>query len=326
MTLLPPLRSIVLAPLLGLALASPLVGQATEPRVEAIRLSPAEHVNEIRTLEGLVDRLVSRDGADEPAFYLEDDFGHQLMVIPFGRAPARGSRVRVTGVVSLDAVGDPVLTLFDEEGLVIADEPRVGSASEPDVAPAGEQATPPAASGGWDRLLPWFILFAVAAAGTWLLLGRRAPEERPIVTGPVRETDVDFATSALWPESDAEFEGRTLRFIRPDPTVRLMSARLEVVSGPDAGQEIRFVARPDEPISMMFGRAPGEGQGCVTLKQKTVSRTHAVVRYRHDEWLLENLSLTNPTVLNGEQLGVKERLLTDGDRIEMGEVMFVFHE
>ncbi len=327
---------VALAPVLALALgvaAAPGVSGQAEARVEAIRLAPDEHVNEVRTLTGLVDRLVSREGADEPAFYLEDDFGHQLLIIPMGETPARGSRVEVTGVVSLDPVGDPVLTVFEADGLVVSDggDPLPEGAeevatSEAEPAQSPDASSTPVRTRDWSRFLPWLGVGAVVLAGFWLLFGGRSSRERPIITGPVGDSDVDFATNALWPESDAEFEGRTMRFIRPDPTVRLMSARLEVVSGADAGQEIRFVARPDEPISMMFGRAPGEGPSCVTLKQKTVSRTHAVVRYRHNEWLLENLSLTNPTVLNGEELGVKERLLTDGDRIEMGEVMFVFHE
>lgn len=319
--------AVLLALASGLVLTPTVSAQTPQVRVEAIRLAPEQHVNEIRTVVGVVDRLVSRNGSDEPAFYLEDDFGHQLLVIPMGEAPARGSRVEATGVVSLDPVGDPVLTVFDDDGLRAVDPAEAVPGPEPGVAPGAQSSAVPDGSQGWGRLLPWLMLLAVVVAGGWLLMARRdATEERPIVTGPQRDSDVDFATSALWPESDDAFEGRTLRFIRPDPTVRLMSARLEVVSGADAGQEIRFVARPGEPISMMFGRAPGEGEGCVTLKQKTVSRTHAVVRYRHDEWLLENLSLTNPTVLNGEKLGVKERLLTDGDRIEMGEVVFVFHE
>jgi hypothetical protein len=139
-----------------------------------------------------------------------------------------------------------------------------------------------------------------------------------------RHRDVDIPVDALWPPSEHEFDGRTLRFARPDPTVQLMPGRLEVIGGGDAGEEIRFVGVPGEPITMMFGRSVGEGLSHVQLKQKTVSRTHAVVRHRHGEWLLENLSMTNPTVLNGEVLGTKERLLTDGDRIEMGEVTFRF--
>jgi hypothetical protein len=48
-------------------------------------------------------------------------------------------------------------------------------------------------------------------------------------------------------------------------------------------------------------------------------------------WRLENLSSTNPVVVNGRSLDTKggamtSVILSEGDRIEMGEVAFVFRE
>lgn len=317
-------------PACGLVLAAPPLvahAQTTPVRVEELRANPGAHVNEIRTVEGVVDRLVSREGSSTPAFYLEDDYGHQVLVIPFEAPPARGERVTATGVVTLDPTGDPVLTMF-ETGAAAGDAPVADEAPPP---PAGEAAAP--ASGSLPRVPrigrvalggAALLLLVIVAAGVMRRM-RLAGGPAPIVTGPVvGRRDVDFATSALWPPSDREFDGRTIRFARPDPTALLLTARLEVTSGADAGEVIRFVGAPGESVAMMFGRAPGEGPSHVQLKQKTVSRTHAVIRHRHGEWLIENLSTTNPTILNDEVLGVKERLLTDGDRIEMGEVSFRF--
>jgi hypothetical protein len=47
-------------------------------------------------------------------------------------------------------------------------------------------------------------------------------------------------------------------------------------------------------------------------------------------WRLENLSSTNPVVVNGKAMDPKggpgsSVILSDGDRIEMGEVAFVYH-
>jgi hypothetical protein len=47
-------------------------------------------------------------------------------------------------------------------------------------------------------------------------------------------------------------------------------------------------------------------------------------------WRLENLSATNPVVVNGKPLASDESercsvVLDEGDRIEMGEVVFRFH-
>lgn len=305
--------------------AMDLDAQANPVRVEEIRLDPDAHVNEIRTVSGVVDRLVSRGGSATTSYYLEDDFGHQIMVIPFAAPPARGERVAVTGVVTLDPSGDPVLTLFDPTAAApppeAADGPSIGPA------PATPRPGPPSAPPVW-----WRRPLVLGGIGLGLVLlfafaynRGRSGAPPPLVTAPLAgRHDVDFATSALWPESDQQFDGRTLRFTRPDPTVQLLPGRLEVIGGGDAGEVIHFVAVHGETVEMMFGRSPGSGPGNVELKQKTVSRTHAIVRHRHGEWLLENLSMTNPTVLNDEILGVKERLLTDGDRIEMGEVVFRF--
>jgi FHA domain len=330
-------RWLSLLSLLVAAIAGPgsleVTSQVPITRVEEIRLDPQAHANEIRTVEGVVDRLVSRAGATSPAFYLEDDFGHQILVIPFETAPQRGSRLVVTGVVTLDSGGDPVLTVFDSAGLRAAEV-----ASEDDVADEDEPslegvATPAAANETAVSLRRWpSTWMLVVGVGVLAVLGvivfnlgrGSADTTRPLVTGPTTSQDVDFATSALWPESEQEFDGRTMRFSRPDPTMQVMPVRLEVIGGGDTGEVVHFVGVPGAPIEMMLGRSPGLGPSNVQLKQKTVSRTHAIIRHRHNEWLIENLSMTNPTVLNDEVLGVKERLLTDGDRIEMGEVIFRF--
>jgi hypothetical protein len=45
-----------------------------------------------------------------------------------------------------------------------------------------------------------------------------------------------------------------------------------------------------------------------------------------DQWTLENLSSTNPVAVNGADLAAGDAPLglADGDRIEMGEIVFVF--
>lgn len=334
------------------ASARPLIGQEVT-RVEVIRLDPSAHVGEVLTVEGLVDRLVSRGAGQTPSYYLEDDYGHQILVIPSDGPPGRGERVRVTGVVDLDAAGDPVLTLSDPgvepppaadpADVPEVDQPVDESVDEP-ADPAAEQEGEPGAEAAADesavpevaqrpiwsrrwstRALAIAALLAAAAAFLVRRMGRDPYEPRPIVTGP-RKDDVDFAVDALWPESEQEFDGRTMRFIRPDPTMQLLPARLEVVAGGDEGTEIPFVGKPGEDMELMIGRSPGDGPSTVELKQKTVSRTHAVILFREGEWWLENLSMTNPTVLNDEILGVKAMPLSDGDRIEMGEVVFVFKQ
>jgi pSer/pThr/pTyr-binding forkhead associated (FHA) protein len=130
------------------------------------------------------------------------------------------------------------------------------------------------------------------------------------------------------PQTGEFIDGQTLRFAVPtDGTLQFLPGRLEVVAGPDAGREIRFVRLPGEPsVDITFGRTSGPAYSHVQLHARTVSRQHAVMSLLDDHWQLQNLSQTNPVVLNGRPLADQEiaPLLVDGDRIEMGEIVFVF--
>ncbi len=140
-------------------------------------------------------------------------------------------------------------------------------------------------------------------------------------------------------------EGASIRFWRPaDGTLQFLPGRLEIAAGRDAGQEIRFVRTggPDGTC-ITFGRADGPPYRHVQLREPTVSRSHARMvldqsgtgsrdgSFAQARWRLENLSSTNPVVVNGRSLDANggataSAMLSEGDRIEMGEVAFVFRE
>lgn len=124
-------------------------------------------------------------------------------------------------------------------------------------------------------------------------------------------------------------DGQTIRFHRPpEGTLQLLPGRLEIVDGADQGQEIRFVRSRAGTPEITFGRNNGPPLQHIQLRASTVSRKHARMRFQGKQWEISNLSLTNPVVLNGEELptGNGGRPLHEGDRIEMGEVMFRFRE
>ena len=144
-------------------------------------------------------------------------------------------------------------------------------------------------------------------------------------------------------------DGASVRYWRAaDGTLQFLPGRLVIAAGKDAGHEIRFVrtAGPEGTL-VTFGRAEGAPYRHVQLREPTVSRIHA--RMMLDlpaqsngsqsrgttgsggpRWQLQNLSSTNPVVVNGTPLEAdggssSSVILSDGDRIEMGEVAFVFH-
>lgn len=124
-----------------------------------------------------------------------------------------------------------------------------------------------------------------------------------------------------------EIEGHLLRFSVPqEGTLQFLPGRLEITSGADAGREVRFVRVPGpEGTTVTFGRSEGPAYRHIQLREATVSRQHARLRLEQAQWHLTNLSATNPVVYNGRQLrDGEEQPLSDGDRIEMGEVVFGF--
>jgi pSer/pThr/pTyr-binding forkhead associated (FHA) protein len=124
--------------------------------------------------------------------------------------------------------------------------------------------------------------------------------------------------------------GSQVRFFRAEEgTLEFLPGHLEVVGGEDVGQEIHFVRQVgEEQATITFGRSEGVPLRHIHLLDPTVSRQHARMTWVPPAWYLVNLSSTNPVVFNDRPLstGGKATSLSEGDRIEMGAVVFVFHE
>lgn len=122
-------------------------------------------------------------------------------------------------------------------------------------------------------------------------------------------------------------EGHRLRYSTPvEGTLQFLPGRLEINSGLDTGREIRFVSVPGpNGIQVTFGRTEGPLYRHIQLRDQTVSREHARMTMLDGRWVLTNLSRTNPVAHNGRVLAWSEQQpLDDGDRVEMGEVIFNF--
>jgi hypothetical protein len=124
-------------------------------------------------------------------------------------------------------------------------------------------------------------------------------------------------------------EGSQVRVVQPeDGTLEFLPGRLEIVGGEDVGQEIHFARKVGErDATITFGRSEGPPLRHVQLLDPTVSRAHAKMTFSGERWHLRNLSQTNPVILNGSPLPDHGAGITleEGDRLEMGAVVFVFH-
>jgi DNA-binding CsgD family transcriptional regulator/pSer/pThr/pTyr-binding forkhead associated (FHA) protein len=130
------------------------------------------------------------------------------------------------------------------------------------------------------------------------------------------------------PEAMEEVRSGMVRFHRPpEGTLQLLPGRLEIVSGKEDVDAIRFMKVPGREPVVTFGRSPGEPHTHIELQSPTVSRKHAAMRFQDGSWHIVNLSTTNPVVVHGRELTVEDApvRLEDGDHVEMGEVRFRFH-
>lgn len=160
---------------------------------------------------------------------------------------------------------------------------------------------------------------------------RLTPDEYHVVTDSPEDALVTMTTGeTVMTGAVAEMiQGQALRFHRhADASRPLLPGHLQVIEGPDAGLDVRFVRMAGgEPPVVSFGRSEGPPFRHVQLLEPTVSRSHARMSFESDGWTLTNLSRTNPVLVNRVALTDEEPVpLRDGDRIEMGTLVFRFHQ
>jgi type III secretion system YscD/HrpQ family protein len=98
-----------------------------------------------------------------------------------------------------------------------------------------------------------------------------------------------------------------------------MMARLVVEEGDLTGLILSF----DEGDSWIIGRDPDECQ--LVIEDPLTSRKHLIARRLPDGIQVENLSATNPILVNDEDLGGEPRLLQQGDLVKIGNEIFRFY-
>ncbi|MGH7474876.1 MAG: FHA domain-containing protein [Longimicrobiales bacterium] len=109
--------------------------------------------------------------------------------------------------------------------------------------------------------------------------------------------------------------------------MELLPGYLEVVGGPGRGARFGLVRAAGEarPI-VTIGRAPGGGGPHIQLASPTVSRVHARLLGTEEGWRIENLSATNPVIVDGTELRVpgEWRILNEGTEMRLGAVTLRF--
>jgi pSer/pThr/pTyr-binding forkhead associated (FHA) protein len=115
------------------------------------------------------------------------------------------------------------------------------------------------------------------------------------------------------PAIEMEEEGHD-EFPFPHDELEPGQSLLLVKRGPNAGSTFLI-----DQETTTAGRDPGSA---VFLDDVTVSRKHAIVERRGDEWFVKDTGSLNGTYVNGEQ--VDETKLTTGDEVQIGKFKLTF--
>ena len=145
------------------------------------------------------------------------------------------------------------------------------------------------------------------------------PEADPIAPGsaagravtPPRGVQPITTKEKITPQRITPPGGDTIR-IKNALDNELPLAWIVILNGPFAGEEFRLQRITD------IGREPDHND--VVVDDRTISRQHARIRYEKGAFVIYDLASANGVYVNGEK--VQRRVLTHGDRIKLGQVMF----
>jgi hypothetical protein len=300
---------------LVLIFSSLLMGQET--RVSSILQNPRAYRDEVVTLEGFITQYVEATAKSTSFYFIKDDWGAILKVRTSKEKPDVGKRYSVRGPVSIDPITrEPYLS---EESRT---EMAIGQLQAPAPAPTPVPAPVPVPQ---KNNLIYILVAAIVIVAVLILyllykaLRRRSAEglltEEPAVQG------------LKVPPPEEMLEGKTVKIaIPPAGTLKLLPGRLIVVSGEDNVKELRFYrTKNQDENEILFGRAAGTSYNYVQLKSMTVSAKHAKMIYAGGKFTIINYSSTNPVKVNSKDLEVNgSSVLNDGDKVELGEVVFEF--
>lgn len=94
---------------------------------------------------------------------------------------------------------------------------------------------------------------------------------------------------------------------------------LIVTNGPQEGQTIPLVLE-----EVLIGRATNNATWEILLQDPSVSRPHAKIIRRDDQWFVEDLGSSNGTRVNKDPVTNDPVRLTDGDTLELGSSILLF--
>lgn len=246
-------------------------------------------------------------------YYLRDDYGGIIKIITDLDWPEVNVRYEVRGIVIINDKGEVHIVERDRKDLSYV--------------PPRDTDKPTTDDNRWMYYLiglAGLLLIAVIVLAI-VITNRRKPD----FVSPISASSGISQELFSIPEPVAMVEGSTIKMAAaPAGTLKLLPGRFEVAGGDDTIKEIRFYkTKSQDESEITFGRCSGPNYTHIQLKPMTVSSKQAKLLFTNGKYTLINYSTVNPTVVNGMPLNKESSVsLEEGTKIEMGEVVFIFHE
>jgi len=299
-------------------------------KVRDIHANPRGYANEVVTVEGFATQWVESTAMTTSFYFLKDDWGGVIKVRTSREKPVVGTRYRVSGPVGIDVAQHNDVFISEEMRIEVRNESAAQAAAPPAPIVVPTEMPDPVLAGLSKESVLLIVAIVAAVALLIVLLVWLA---RSRSQAPPTDLDNDLGSDGprAVPEAPPQMvEGRTIKIFAPPPgTLKILPGRFEVVASDDTVKEIRFYrVKGQSTPEVTFGRAAGAPFTHVQLKPMTVSSRQAKLTFINNQWILTNFAAesSNPTRVNGIELPVEgQAALKEGDRIEMGEVAFLFH-
>jgi hypothetical protein len=264
--------------------------------IDSIILNPGKYNNEFVLVKGQVTQYTPGDTRTTASYILQGEFGAAISVNTMDSKPEVFAIYSVTGTVVIDPY-----------------------TQQPYIIEKGKDLEANNPSG--MLLLGMFLGFLFLAILIVVLVVRYSKPRQVQVAGVAGGNDSDV-------EYDNDFQ--TIRIVTDSPkTLKFIPGKLVITAGADKGKEFMISGYPtDRGNVVSIGRESIGGDRAyshIQLTGKTISRKQAEIIQNDGKLFLRNLSETNHTEMDGDELNPEQEMeIKPNSVIRMGEVEFQY--
>lgn len=308
-------KSAIITFILFVVLSS-LVFSAEQIFVRDILDTPQKYYNLQVQLQGDVVDVKMPSTAGERGYYILMDNSDKKIKIVANTLPAPQTKLVVVGIVQIDPVNQ-VPYVREITRSKFGAVPAGTTTPTVPVQPKSEGVSPIV------YILIFLLLLIIGFIAYFLLKMNKKPAEIPQPAAPQTFNQPSTFSQPQSSPSPSAAEGtrqvstheveRAVGGLKTKQVPNLL-AELKVMTGSLAGKSFPL------GYETVLGRITGD----IILEDSSVSRKHARIIFANNSYVIENLSSTNPVIVNGDRISASKEL-KNGDEIILGVIKLKFN-